>query len=103
MIVFINMKTLKSIKEIISKNKRLLEQQYKVKVIGIFGSYSRGEYFKRSDIDILVEFSESPDFFEFIRLEKFLENLLGIKVDLVTRKALKPLIKTEILKETIYI
>jgi predicted nucleotidyltransferase len=69
----------------------------------IFGSYSRGNSRKGSDIDILVEFSETPDFFEFIRLEEFLQNLLGLRVDLVTPDALKPLIKNEILKETIYI
>lgn len=97
------MKSLKNIKELIKKNKRLLEKNYRVKVLGIFGSYSRGDLRKGSDIDILVEFSETPDFFEFMKLEEFLEDLLGIKVDLVTRNALKPLIKSKILKETIYI
>jgi len=97
------MRSLKAIKEIIKKNKRILEEKYKVKVLGIFGSYSRANSHKGSDIDILVEFSETPDFFEFIRLEEFLQNLLGMRVDLVTPDALKPLIKKEILKETIYI
>ncbi len=97
------MKTLKTIKEIITKHKKALEKEYKIKVIGIFGSYARHKSDKRSDIDILVEFSESPDFFQFMRLENLLESLLGIKVDLVTRKALKPLIKNEILEETVYI
>lgn len=98
------MKSLKSVKEIIKKNKKLLEENYKVKVLGIFGSYSRlKSHHRRNDIDILVEFSESPDFFEFIKLEEFLERLLGIKVNLVTRDALKPLIKKEILRETIYL
>jgi len=97
------MKNFRTIKEILKRNKKLLEENYKIKVIGVFGSYSRGDLNKNSDIDILVEFSETPDFFEFIRLEKFLEGLLRIKVDLVTRDALKPLIKNEILKETIYI
>ena len=97
------MKRLKTIKEIIKKNKRLLENNYKVKILGIFGSYSQGIPRRGSDIDILVEFSESLDFFEFLKLEEFLERLLGIKVDLVTRDALKPLIKDEILKEAIYI
>ena len=97
------MKSIRTIKEIIKKNKRLLEENYRVKVLGIFGSYSRGLSRKKSDIDILVGFSEPPDFFEFLKLEGFLEKLLGIKVDLVTRDALKPLIKQEILKEAIYI
>jgi hypothetical protein len=97
------MKNFRTIKEILKRNKKLLEENYKIKVIGVFGSYSRGDLNNNSDIDILVEFSETPDFFEFIRLEKFLEGLLRIKVDLVTRDALKPLIKNEILKETVYI
>ena len=97
------MKSLNTIKEIIKKNKKQLEENYKVNILGIFGSYSHHNAHKNSDIDILVEFSETPDFFEFIRLENFLKNLLGIEVDLVTRNALKPLIKNEILKETIYI
>lgn len=97
------MKSLNTIKELIRRNRSLLEENYKVKVFGIFGSYSKRASRKGSDIDILVEFSESPDFFEFLRLEGFLEKLLGVKVDLVTPDALKPLIKDEILRETIYI
>lgn len=97
------MKSLRTIKEILKKNKGLLKKEYKVKVLGIFGSYSQGTPAKNSDIDILVEFFETPDFFRFIQLEQFLKDLLGIKVDLVTRDALKPLIKKEILKETIYV
>ena len=91
------------IKELIRMNKKILEENYKVKRLGVFGSYLIGENKRNSDIDILVEFSETPDIFEFIRLEEFLSNLLGIKVDLVTRKALKTLIRDNILKETVYI
>jgi hypothetical protein len=94
---------LEAIKEKISKNKRLLEEKYNVKSIGIFGSFAKEISDKDSDIDILVEFSKTPDIFDFIKLEEFLSNLLGTKVDLVTKKALKPLIKETILKETVYI
>jgi len=75
-----------------------------VKNIGFFGSYARGEQKPKSDIDILVEFVEgnSVDLFDFIELENFRCRKLGIKVDLATEKALKPLIKDQILKETIY-
>jgi predicted nucleotidyltransferase len=97
------MKDFKKIEEILRKNKKLLQEKYRIKSIGIFGSYSKGRATKRSDIDILVEFFEPPDIFEFIKVERFLEKLLGLKVDLVTPNALKPLIKNEILKETIYI
>jgi hypothetical protein len=95
--------TLKTIKEKISKNKRLLEEKYNVRSIGVFGSCVDDTLDKKGDIDILVEFSKTPDIFEFIKLEEFLSNLLGAKVDLVTKKALKPLIKESILKETLYI
>ena len=97
------MLTIKEIKKILKKNQKLLEKKYKVKKIGIFGSYIRKEAGRKSDIDILVEFSETPDIFEFIRLENFLRKLLSIKVDLATKEALKPLIKKEILREIIYI
>ncbi len=90
-------------KEHLFKNIISLIKKYGAKKIAVFGSYARGEEKPKSDIDILVEFSESPDFFEFIKLEDYLEKLLGIKVDLVTRDALKPLIRQEILKEVIYI
>ncbi|MCK5493956.1 MAG: nucleotidyltransferase family protein [Candidatus Omnitrophica bacterium] len=98
-----NPKDLKIIKALIKKNKILLEKKYKVRTLGIFGSYARGDFRKNSDIDILAEFYETPDFFEFMRLEAFLKKMLGVNVDLVTRNALKPLIKKEILKETVYI
>lgn len=84
--------------------KPALRERYQVKTIGFFGSYARGEQNLTSDIDILVEFVEgnSVDLFDFIELEDFLTEQLGIRVDLATKKALKPLIKDQILKETIY-
>lgn len=97
------MKNAKTIKNIIAKNKKSLKEKYKVKTIGLFGSYARGNPRKKSDVDILVDFSESPDMFEFIKLEDYLSNLIRIKVDLITKKALKPLIRDEILKATLYI
>ena len=95
--------TLEAIKTKISENKKLLEEKYNVKTIGVFGSCVTNNLSKDSDIDILVEFSEPPDIFEFIKLEEFLAILLGTKVDLVTKKALKSLIRETILNETVYI
>ena len=95
--------TLEEIKAKISGNKKLLEEKYNIKSIGIFGSCVNDTLSKKSDIDILVEFSKIPDIFEFIKLEDFLTTLLGAKVDLVTKKALKPFIKETILNETVYI
>lgn len=91
------------ITDIIQKNMDFLRSEYKVDTMGIFGSVSRGEEKEGSDIDILVEFSKPLGFFKFTELEEFLSKIIGEKVDLVTKKALKPVIKNEILKEVIYV
>ena len=96
------MKTFEELRTIIKENKYELEQKFKVKEIGIFGSYVRGEQKKRSDVDILVEFKEPIGLFQFIELEEYLEKLLGAKVDLVSKKALKPRIGEHIMKEVVY-
>jgi uncharacterized protein len=94
---------LNKIKNIIKQNKREIEKKYKVKEIGVFGSFVRGEEKKGSDIDILVEFKEPIGLFEFMDLEEYLENIFGKKVNLVSKKALKPRIGQYILKEVMYI
>ena len=64
-------------------------KDYNVLKIGIFGSFARGENKKDSDLDILVEFKDSPSLLTLIKLENELSEILGIKVDLVTTGALK--------------
>ncbi|MDH7513835.1 MAG: nucleotidyltransferase family protein [Clostridiales bacterium] len=97
------MKKLKEIKAILEQHKLEIQRKFKVKEIGVFGSYTRGRQKLKSDIDILVEFSEPVGLFEFMDLEDYLQSLLGVKVDLVSRKALKPHIGERILREVIYI
>ncbi len=98
------MKTIEEIKEILTKHKEELRERFKVREIGVFGSYVRGGQKKRgSDIDILVELEEPIGLFEFMDLEEYLSNLLGTKVDLVSKKALKPRIGEYILKEVVYV
>lgn len=91
------------IREKIGSQLPLLRQKYHVKRLGIFGSVVRGQNRRGSDVDILVEFTSPIGFFDFIRLENFLAETLHQKVDLVTKKALKPAIKDDILKETVYV
>lgn len=97
------MDRLSEIKYIIKQHKKELEERYKVKEIGVFGSVVRGEEKKRSDIDILVEFKEPIGLFEFMDLQEYLETLFGQKVDLVSKKALKPRIGQYILQEVVYL
>ncbi len=97
------MKTFKEIKEIIQRHKEDLRKEYGIKEIGIFGSYVRGEQEERSDLDILVELERPMGLVRFIKLENLFSNLLGIKVDLVTKKALKPCIGQRILQEVKYV
>jgi hypothetical protein len=75
--------------------------RFQVKSLPLFGSYVRGRQRKKSDLDILVEFSEPPSFFEFLALERYLSDLLGVKVDLVMKAALKPAIGKHVLAEAI--
>ena len=95
------MKTLEEIKEIIQVHRAELEEKYKVKKIAIFGSYARTEQDKKSDVDILVEFSE-PVGFLFFHLAEYLEEILGVKVDLVTPDAIKPNRRKYIMVDLIY-
>lgn len=97
------MTTLESIKKVITQEKDVIIQKYHVERIGIFGSVVRGEEGRKSDIDILVDFRKSVDFIEFLDLEEYLSHKLGKKVDLVSRKALKPYIGKRVMKEVIYI
>jgi predicted nucleotidyltransferase len=80
-----------------------MAQRYNVKTIGLFGSFARGDQARRSDVDILVEFSEPIGLFKFLELENFLASRLRRKVDLVSKKALKPFIGSHILKEVVSI
>lgn len=96
------MKTKNDILSLIKEEIPYIKKRYYVKNIGLFGSFSRGEQTKASDIDMLVEFEKPVGFFLFIELEEYLSQKLRIKVDLVTPDALKPLIKPEIIKEVVY-
>ena len=86
--------------EIISKLielKPLLQKEYSVREIGLFGSFADSTYGEESDIDILVDF-EKPIGWRFFTLELYLEKVFNRKIDLVTRKALKSQIRDSILK-----
>ena len=80
-----------------------LKEKYHVEKIGIFGSYVRGEQRPDSDLDLMVTFSQPIGFFKFIELEDYLTEKLGVRVELVTSDAIKPLIRKQVFEETIYV
>ena len=95
-----------NLQEILAKLEALkpeLKRRYKVREIGVFGSWVRGEQGKKSDIDVLVEFEESADLFDWIGLSLYLEEIFGCPVDVVPRKALRPELQAVVLKQVVKI
>ena len=94
---------LEGIINILNGHKEELKEKYGVKEIGIFGSYVRGKYKEKSDLDILVEFEEDAKIglLKFVNMENYLSELIGVKVDLVEKSELKPRIGKHILKEVV--
>ena len=86
---------------ILRKHLPEIRKRYGVRSLGIFGSFVRGEQRTRSDLDVLVEFDCAPTLFGFIDLGDYLTDLLGVKVDLVMKSALKPTIGSFILAEVV--
>lgn len=96
---------LERITNVLREHKLELKEKYGIKEIGIFGSYVRKDQKKDSDLDILVEFEKDTKMglLRFINLQNYISDFLGVKVDLVSKKALKPRIGKHILREVIYL
>lgn len=94
-------RSLDDIRRTLKEHMPELAERHKIRSLGIFGSYVRNEARSTSDVDLLVEFSETPDIFKFMDLEADLTALLGQKVDLVTRPALKGNRGNRILREVV--
>jgi len=86
----------------LAENKQAL-RRYGVREIGLFGSYVRGDANSDSDVDLLVDIEkEHKTFRNFMALNYYLEDLLGAKVDLVTKQSLSPYIGPHILNTVAY-
>ncbi len=90
---------------VLREHKAEVANKYRIREMGIFGSFVRGEQKRRSDIDILVEFDSRyvPGLLKLIEIEMYLEKLLRKKVDVVIKSGIRPEFKKNILKEVIYI
>lgn len=99
-------KKVKSIGEIVKILKLHIidmRKKFKIKEIGVFGSYVRGEQGEESDIDMLVEFEDGYKTFDnYMDLKFFLEDVLNSKIDLVIRTTIRDEIKQNILSEVTY-
>lgn len=83
--------------------KNTLLQKYPIKTLALFGSYARNEQTQGSDIDILVDFTQSVGI-EFIELALDLDKIIGQKVDLLSKKAIQKSAKFPYIeKDLIYV
>ena len=89
------------IQNTIAAEKGEIRRKYKAEIKGIFGSYARGEFHADSDLDLLVDFDEGANLFDLVGLQQFLEEKLGCKVDLVSRRSLRAELRTSILNDMI--
>ena len=98
------MKTLDEIQKVLQSHRRTLYEVHRVRRIGIFGSRARGADSPLSDVDILVEL-EGPVGWEIVDLHTYLEDALGLRVDLVTHGAVvrKPLLWESIQEDLVYV
>lgn len=90
--------SLKEIKKILISHKDDLSKRG-VKTLSIFGSIAKNKGTAKSDIDILIDFDSKKGFFVFVDLKMYLENILNREVDLVTKNALHPFLRKQILLE----
>jgi predicted nucleotidyltransferase len=98
------MKKLEEIKKILSEHKEEIRERYGIVIIGVFGSYARGEEEEGSDIDILVEI-ERPIGLKFFEFWDRLEGIVGLRVDVVTYDAIRerPLLLKSIEEDLAYV
>ncbi len=80
-----------------------LREQYAVERLSVFGSYARNEQRSGSDLDLLVTFRTTPGLFKYIELEQYLSDLLGVRVDLVMERALKPAIRERVEQDVVMV
>ena len=95
------MKTLDEIRTIIGQHRDVLAEKYGVVVVGVFGSFVRGEQRQRSDIDLLADILRPVSLLELVGAEIYLGEILGVKVDLVPKRDVREELRETILKETV--
>ena len=95
------MRTLEEIKQAIKQHGRVLADRYGIAVVGIFGSYIRGEQKGESDLDLLGEALRPISLLELVGAERYLSEVLNIKVDLVLKRSLREELRQLVLDEAV--
>ncbi|MBM4162783.1 MAG: nucleotidyltransferase family protein [Ignavibacteria bacterium] len=95
------MKTLNEIRTIVAQNSDLLAEKYGVTIVGIFGSYVRGEQGKQSDLDLLAEILRPISLLELVGAEIYLSEILGMRVDVVPKRTVREELREAILEEAV--
>jgi hypothetical protein len=95
--------TLSEIKRLLVLSKKELNEKFSVREIGLFGSYVRNEQKPISDLDVLVDFERPVSLMKIVALENFLNDMLGIKTDVVPKDDVRSELRNIIYEETVYI
>jgi predicted nucleotidyltransferase len=88
----------------LKENKSYLRKHFYCTEIGLFGSFARNEQTEESDIDILVLFDQNtPNLYDVeLKLKEYLKKRFNRKVDICSKKWIKPIFKPLVLKDAIY-
>ena len=97
------MKSIGKVRTIIRQHEDVLAERYGVRVVGLFGSYVRGEQRRRSDVDLLAEILRPISLLELVGAELYLSEILGVKVDLVPKRNVREELREAIFNEAIAI
>ncbi|WP_319506281.1 nucleotidyltransferase family protein [uncultured Methanolobus sp.] len=92
-----------TIKKIIRDKAPEIKTKFKADVVGIFGSYARGEQHSGSDVDVLVRFDKGATLLDLVGLSDYLEELLCVPVDVVSEKALHPMMRDDVMNELVVV
>ena len=78
---------IENLRRLVVEMQEVIRQRYKAEIKGIFGSYTRSNFHADSDLDLLVDFDDSADLMDYIKLQQFLEDRLECKVDVISRRS----------------
>ena len=92
---------IEEVKKIVKEEKDEIRTEFKAEIIGIFGSYARGDNHPDSDLDLLIDFDAGATLFDLVGVQLYFEDKLGCKVDAVSRGGLREEIRENVYNDLI--